>query len=202
MRRSRDRIAGQVRSLLDAALELIAEKGDTSFTTQELAKQAGVALQTFYRYFASKDELLLAVIGDAMADACARWAAAGRELDDPLARLRLYITSVLAGIPSAGRDDATARFIVSTRWQLHRVFPKELAAAEQPFVDLLAAEITAARDAGLLRSADPCADAWYIAELTRAVYHYYAYAPAREGVAEGLWGFCLRALGGEAPATS
>ena len=44
-------------------------KGD-AFTTQELVKEAGVALQTFYRYFASKDELLLAVIADAMADAC------------------------------------------------------------------------------------------------------------------------------------
>jgi AcrR family transcriptional regulator len=34
-------------------------------------KEAGVALQTFYRYFASKDELLLAVIADAMTEACA-----------------------------------------------------------------------------------------------------------------------------------
>ncbi|WP_138985403.1 helix-turn-helix domain-containing protein, partial [Mycobacterium avium] len=59
MQRSRERIANQVRLMLDAALRLIREKGD-SFTTQELVKEAGVALQTFYRYFATKDELLLA----------------------------------------------------------------------------------------------------------------------------------------------
>lgn len=49
----RERIANQVRLMLDAALRLIREKGD-SFTTQELVKEAGVALQTFYRYFATR----------------------------------------------------------------------------------------------------------------------------------------------------
>ena len=160
-------------------------------------KQAGVALQTFYRYFASKDELLLAVIGDAMADACKHWAAEAADLPDPLARLRFYLASVLAGSGDPSRNEATARFIVSTRWQLHRLFPKELAAAEQPFVDLLCVEIAAARDAGLVRSTDPAADAWLIAELARSVYHYCAYAPARPGLDEQLWGFCLRALGGD-----
>ena len=58
--------------MLDAARTLIDAKGD-DFTTQELAAEAGVALQTFYRYFSSKDELLLAVIGDAMVDAVERW---------------------------------------------------------------------------------------------------------------------------------
>ena len=71
VQRSRSRIANQVRLMLDAARRLIGEKDD--FTTQELVAEAGVALQTFYRYFASKDELLLAVIGDAMTEACERW---------------------------------------------------------------------------------------------------------------------------------
>ena len=73
VQRSRLRIAQQVRQMLEAARRLIDTKGD-EFTTQELCAEAGVALQTFYRYFASKDELLLAVIGDAMTDACERWA--------------------------------------------------------------------------------------------------------------------------------
>lgn len=183
--------------MLDAAHQLIIDKGDASFTTQELVKQAGVALQTFYRYFASKDELLLAVIGDAMTDACRHWAAVAADLPDPLTRLRFYLASVLAGSGDPSRNEATARFIVSTRWQLHRVFPKELAAAEQPFVDLLCAEIAAARDAGLVRSTDPSGDAWLIAELMRSVYHYCAYAQPRPGIEEQLWQFCLRALGGD-----
>jgi TetR/AcrR family transcriptional regulator len=44
VQRSRERIAAQVRQMLDAARTLIAIKGD-EFTTQELAAEAGVALQ-------------------------------------------------------------------------------------------------------------------------------------------------------------
>ncbi len=195
VQRSRTRIANQVRLMLDAALRLIREKGD-AFTTQELVKEAGVALQTFYRYFASKDELLLAVIADAMTDACARWAEAALELPDPIARLHLYITAVIDVLDTEGGGGETARFVVSTRWRLHRIFPDELAEAEKPFVDLLLGEINAGVEAGLLRPADPKSAAWFIVELVRSVYHYYAFVPRQPDVKEQLWEFCLTALGG------
>jgi TetR/AcrR family transcriptional regulator len=197
VQRSRARIANQVRLMLDAALRLIREKGD-SFTTQELVKEAGVALQTFYRYFASKDELLLAVLGDAMADACTRWAATASELPDSVARLRFYVTAIIDVLDSEGGDDGTARFVVSTHWRLHRIFPTELAEAEQPLVDLLLTEINAATEAGLLAPANPEWAAWFIAELVRSVFHYYAYAPPEADVKDRLWEFCLAALGGMA----
>ncbi len=197
VQRSRTRIANQVRLMLDAALRLIREKGD-NFTTQELVKEAGVALQTFYRYFASKDELLLAVIADAMTDACARWAEAAQELADPVARLRFYVTNIIDVLDTEGGDGGTARFVVATHWRLHRVFPEELAEAEKPFVELLLGEINAATKAGLLRPADPEWAAWFVAELVRSVFHYYAYAPREAGVKEQLWQFCLTGLGGTA----
>jgi TetR/AcrR family transcriptional regulator len=143
VQRSRERIAQQVRQMLDAARTLIDAKGD-DFTTQELAAEAGVALQTFYRYFASKDELLLAVIGDAMSDRVYRWASAAGELPDPLARLKYYITSTLERLGGDSHDAAMTKFVVSTRWRLHKQFPKELAEAEKPFVDLVRSEVTAA----------------------------------------------------------
>jgi TetR/AcrR family transcriptional regulator len=197
VQRSRARIANQVRAMLDAALRLIREKGD-AFTTQELVKEAGVALQTFYRYFASKDELLLAVIADAMADACVRWSATAGELSDPVARLRYYVTAVIDVLDNEDGDGGTARFIVSTHWRLHRIFPEDLAAAEKPFVDLLLTEVNAGVEAGLLAPANPEWAAWFIAELVRSVYHYYAYAPRQLDVKEHLWDFCLTALGGVA----
>lgn len=198
VQRSRVRIAHQMRQLLDAARRLIATNGG-EFTTQELVSEAGVALQTFYRYFASKDELLLAVIGDAMSEACERWSEAASELSDPLDRLRYYITSTLEGLDGEGRHAATARFIVSTRWQLHRQFPTELAETEKPFVDLLRREVSCAIDAGLLNCPDPEWDPWFLAELARSVFHFYAFAARAddelEQVRERLWRFCLTALG-------
>ncbi|OBF95623.1 TetR family transcriptional regulator [Mycobacterium sp. 852002-51152_SCH6134967] len=199
MQRSRERIAQQVRQMLDAARTLIGAKGD-DFTTQELAAEAGVALQTFYRYFASKDELILAVIGDAMTEAVERWRQAAEELPDPLARLRYFITSTLERLDGDSHDAAMSRFVVSARWRLHRQFPTELAEAEKPFVDLVRAEVTAAREAGLLNPGDPEWDSWFMTELVRSVYHYYAFADHAEGeldtVKEQLWRFCVTALGG------
>ena len=185
--------------MLDAARTLIGAKGD-DFTTQELAAEAGVALQTFYRYFASKDELLLAVIGDAMSEAVERWGSAAAELPDPLARLKFYITSTLERLNGDSHDAAMAKFVVSTRWRLHKQFPKELAEAEKPFVDLVRSEVTAAIDAGLLNPPDAEWDSWFVTELVRSVYHYYAFAAHDDGdidvVKERLWRFCLTALGG------
>lgn len=196
VQRSRLRIAQQVRQMVDAARKLIEIKGD-AFTTQELAVEAGVALQTFYRYFASKDELLVTVIGDAMADACEHWEQAAAGLPDSLARLRYYIVDTLNRIDDGG---GTARFVVGTRWRLHRQYPKELAEAERPFIELLRAEVDAAVAAGLLNPPDTKWDSWFIAELVRAVFHYYAFAPYPvdefELAKERLWQFCLAALGG------
>lgn len=199
VQRSRLRIAQQVRQMLDAARRLIAAKGD-EFTTQELVTEAGVALQTFYRYFASKDELLMALIGDAMTDACEYWAAAGAEISDPLARLRFYITSTLDRLGSDSHSAAMSRFVVSTRWRLHRLFPAELAEAEKPFVDLVRDGVNEAVDAGLLNPTDAERDSWFVGELTRSVYHYYAFADHTQSeldlIKEQLWRFCLTALGG------
>jgi AcrR family transcriptional regulator len=199
VQRSRLRIAEQVRLMLDAARRLIQAKGD-EFTTAELCTEAGVALQTFYRYFASKDELMLAVIGDAMTDACEHWALTAAEMPDPLARLRYYITSTLDRLDGDGHDAATARFIVSTRWRLHRNYAKELAEAEKPFVDLLRIEVDSAIADGSLNPPDPDSDPWFVAELARSVFHFYAFAPhpdrELELVKERLWRFCLSALGG------
>lgn len=205
VQRSRTRIATQVRLMLDAARHLIRTK-DGDFTTQDLVTEAGVALQTFYRYFASKDELLLAVISDAMTESCDRWSAAAAELSGPAERLRFYVTAPLERLDGDTHDAAGMRFIVTTHWALHRVFPRELAEAEQPFVDLLLAELNAAADTGQLHPRNPEWDAWFVVELLRAVYHHYAYAPrgdeALDTIKERLWRFCWTALGGLHPPTN
>ena len=185
----------QAGQLLDAAKRLIRVKGD-AFTTQELAKEAGVALQTFYRYFATKDELLLALFGELVAEGCAATAERGKALPDPISRLRYYITSTLDSIDAGGDEAAAARFIVSAHWQLQRTFPNDMAAAMRPFADLVLGEIRAGTEAGLLAPADPERAAWLINELVRSVHHHYAFATVRSpSMRDDLWEFCRRALG-------
>ena len=197
VQRSRTRIAKQVRVMLDAARLLIREKDD--FTTQDLVIEAGVSLQTFYRYFASKDELLLALIADAMTEACDRWTQTAADIPDPMDRLRFYITAPLERFDADSDEGAGMRFIVSTHWHLHRKFPNELAEAGKPFVDLVLAEVNSAAASGILNPRNPEWDSWFIVELLRSINHYYAYA-AKAGddlkaIEEKLWEFCRTALG-------
>jgi len=59
-RRKRERDA-RVDWILDAALEIVASHGISSLTTPRLAKELGYTPAAFYRYFSSKDDLLLAL---------------------------------------------------------------------------------------------------------------------------------------------
>ncbi len=69
VQRSRARSLERATQIVDAAHRLVVERGG-EFTTNELAKEAGVAIQTFYTYFKSKDLVLLAVIEDMIVGAC------------------------------------------------------------------------------------------------------------------------------------
>jgi len=198
VQRSRDRSLRQARVLVDAARRLIAVKGE-SFTTQDLVKEAGVALQTFYRYFASKDELLLAVIEDMVVEACVAYEARAEGIADPIDRLHSHITSVVDLLASSPDGGAYARFIATEHWRLSRQFPREIAFAAKPYVDLLHSEISAATEAGVLRSAEPARDAWLTSQLVMAVFQHHSFsAEADPTLAADLWRYCLGGLGGTA----
>jgi AcrR family transcriptional regulator len=190
----------QAKAIVDAARRLIAVKG-SAFTTQELVKEAGVALQTFYRYFAGKDQLLLAVLEDMIAESSLAYEQQAQRLDDPVARLRFYVTTVVGPLGSPGSDTPGARFITTEHWRLQQLYPDDLAQAIRPFTDLLLRELDLAVEAGLLKPANPEYDAWLITQLVLAVYHHYAFATTEESGEEiggQLWAFCLAALGGAA----
>ena len=179
--------------IVAAGRRLVDERGG-AFTTQELVKEAGVALQTFYRHFASKDELLLAVLEETIRENCAQYAEQAKDLPDPLARLRFYITAAISSL-----DVATASqrmFTTSEHYRLHQLYPDELAEADQFFTELLIPEIREAQALGLLAPHDVERDAWFVDQLVMATFHHYSFAHAdHTNVAEDLWAFCLAALG-------
>jgi AcrR family transcriptional regulator len=197
-RRTGTRGEANAEALRAAAHRLVMERGE-NFTTQDLIKEADVALQTFYRHFGGKDQILIAVIGDLVGAHCDALAERGAELDDPVERLHLYVTETLSLFVD-NRSLGVSRFMTSQHWRLHELYPAELAAANQPFADLVAAELEAANDAGLLAPRSSARDGWMITQLVMAVFHYYAFADDDDAdtVAEDVWRFTLAAVSGAA----
>ena len=58
----RPRDLGATERILDAALDLLAERGYGGATVGAVAARAGVGVKTIYRRFANRDEMLLASI--------------------------------------------------------------------------------------------------------------------------------------------
>ena len=209
MQQWRSRNVRQMKIMVEAAKRLISRKGG-GFTTQELAREAGVALQTFYRHFGGKDQLLLATLEDLHATQAAEYAAAARDLPDPLTRLHYYITAVLSGLDVTGPDARLPQFITAEHWRLHQQFPEEMTLATQPIVDLFAAELRAAQEQGLIAPSDVNQSTELIVMLVRAVYHHYAFKAKSEpatAIAEHVWELCLQGIGGriegrDAPASA
>jgi AcrR family transcriptional regulator len=194
---SRRRSVGQARVIVEAARRLVAEKG-ADFTTRDLIREAGIATQTFYRYFAGKDQLMLAVIEDLLTDVAAALERAAADIEDPLLRLRSHLTRMMLGPrefpPSSPRG---AQFMAVERWRLQRAYPAEMDLARKPIVDLIRREIDAATAAGQLDPPGSASSAWFVTELITAVHYHHVFQPAGqpvEQVIEELWTFCLAGL--------
>lgn len=80
--------------LLDAALELFAEKGFAATRSEEVAARAGVAKGTLYLYYPSKEELLKAVISQRLSQEIAAGAEQVQQFSGSTADL---LTQVLTG---------------------------------------------------------------------------------------------------------
>src|SRR3954469_8119155 len=87
---ARSRAEQRAQRYLDAAFDLIDEKGTTEFTIQEVIDRSKQSLRGFYEYFDGKDELVLALFEETVGEAGEDIRAAVDAETDPLARLRVF----------------------------------------------------------------------------------------------------------------
>ena len=79
--------------LLDAALDVFAERGFAGARLEDIAARAGVTKGTVYLYFASKEELFEAVVRQTLGSSIARGQATLRDFDGPTPELlRMVLT--------------------------------------------------------------------------------------------------------------
>src|SRR5262249_30034871 len=75
-----------------AATRLLQEKGSTDFTVQDVVDRSKMSIRTFYKYFASKEDLLVAVCETVVArEAVPRLRKQIGKFKDPERRFRAYV---------------------------------------------------------------------------------------------------------------
>jgi AcrR family transcriptional regulator len=175
---------------LVAAAKELAENGD--FTVKQVADTAGMALQTLYRHLGTKDELILAVIEEALADGAEEVAARSAGCTDPVERLHAIVIESFKLAREA--SPLRLRFHTRERMRLSENFPREVEEALSPYRELLVAVISEAESAGRLHPRDLQRDADIILHLLLVYTHAVASHALPDDVAEAVWGFCLAAL--------
>ncbi len=189
-RAARERAAVRVQQFLNAAREIIAEKGSTEFTVQEVVDRSKQSLRSFYQYFDGKHELLLALFEEEMGEAVARVKRVTVD-GDPLDRLEQTVL-VLYELCSPSELSEQPLFLEFAQ-RLLVTHPSEVASAYAPLLEYIVSMVEEAGAAGLLRPGRPRRLAAIV--LQAATTTAGRSAGGRQPItASEMWEFCLHAI--------
>lgn len=137
--------AAQTRErILQAAYEVINERGYAATTFQEIAKRSGLSRPTLNYYFASREDLYRALLQQAhdVVTSCIHTA---KQHEGSLNRLRAYIDAVVA---VWHRDHAVVGFLATARLEAYRHpdLPSATVAATRGFLGELVTEAVDRRE--------------------------------------------------------
>jgi len=178
--------------LVSAAASLFSERGVAKTTVSDIVKVAGVAQGTFYLYFDSKDEVVLAVVermGEAMIDGAAARVEAGPSAVDKLLILRDLLSDV-------GSEPGAAELIElmhrPENRALHDRFAEDLTPRFVPLVEEIVEQGVAE---GVFNVEDTRAAAWFVLAGLQSVELAGTAVPEMPAALAKATGFALRALG-------
>lgn len=86
---------GKHEQIMDAAVKVFAKKGFYNSKVSEIAREASVADGTIYLYFKNKDDILISLFEEKMQLWIQRVDEAVAEVDDPLAKVRAFVSQHL-----------------------------------------------------------------------------------------------------------
>jgi AcrR family transcriptional regulator len=187
----------RVQRFLDSAQELIAEKGTTDFTVQEVVDRSKQSLRSFYQHFDGKHELLLALFEDALAKGAAEIREAVSAKRDPLQRLRAAVELLYE--QSRPNPEVQRPLFNDFALQLLVKHPAEVATAHQPLLTVFTELIEQAAEAGAIPAKKPRRLASLVMQtvmFTAQANGVPAGSNATPVTAEEVWQFCLGGISG------
>ena len=199
---ARSRAEQRVQRFLDAAFELIDQKGTTEFTIQEVIDRSKQSLRGFYQYFDGKDELLLALFEETIHEATDDLRGVVESTAEPLGRLRAFTIRLHewcdpSEIPRK-RSTHNRRPVMEFSVQLAFNHPDRVKAAMAPISVMMLELVDAASTAGAITVADTRRAAALMQQTV--MYSWFSNRlvdkPRLRVTAEATWDFCLRGLQG------
>jgi AcrR family transcriptional regulator len=199
---ARSRAEQRVQRFLDAAFNLIDEKGTTEFTIQEVVDRSKQSLRGFYQYFDGKDELLLALFEETVRESEEDIRKVVDAESDPIERLRAFTIRLHEWCEPyetpRKRGAHNRRPISEFSLQLAVSHPERLRAAMSPISRLLLELVQDAAAAGAIRVADPQRSSALMQQTV--MYSWFGNRlvqnPRLRLTAEQTWEFCLHGLNG------
>ena len=197
---ARSRAEKRAQRFLDAAFELMDEKGTTDFTIQEVIDRSKQSLRGFYQYFNGKDELLLALFEESVHESIDDQRAAVDAETEPLARLRAFVIRLHEwcdpGESWRKRGTHNRRPISEFMVQLAGSHPERVRAAIAPTSQLLTELLDDANRADMIEVADTRRTGALV--MRTVMYSWFGNrlaSSARMRIsAEETWQFCLNGL--------
>ena len=107
--------------IIEAAVDVFAERGFHQARVSDIAKRAGVADGTIYLYFKNKEDLLLSIFEEKMDVVLAGLREALASIDDPVERVRSFARYHFSQV----RDNRSAAEVLQVELRLSNKFLKE-----------------------------------------------------------------------------
>ena len=199
---ARSRAERRAQRFLDAAFELIDEKGTTEFTIQEVIDRSKQSLRGFYRYFDGKDELLLALFEETVRESVEDIRGVVEAESEPIERLRAFTIRLHEWCEPVEtprkRGKHNRRPISEFSAQLAVNHPERVQAAVEPISRILLGLLDDAVQANAIKVADTRRTAALV--LRTVMYSWFGNRlvqnPRVRPSAEETWEFCLHGLRG------
>jgi AcrR family transcriptional regulator len=197
LRTARAKAMSRSDRFIATAMEILEETGRNDFTVQELVDRSHTSLRSFYQYFSGKDELLLAILEESIAQSVARWRER-LEGQDTLTALKTVVESIYGtqNDPSGGLNRGLAPYHVG----LSESHTNDYQRAIQPMARLIYELVGRGVEEGVIRDdvpLDKLTTVFIQAVIGSALFTALSKSEKDRRVdADTMWEFCRLGLTG------
>jgi AcrR family transcriptional regulator len=176
--------------------QILLKKNGSGFTLNEVLEESGLGTRAFYRHFASKDEVALAVFAEAAEREAKRLHGRMKFASDPIEGVVAWIDARLE-LGFDQRLAASLRPLTEEAVRASRRFPRQLEPAFNRTLEPLIEQLNQGIASGAFVGIDPIADAKAIHHVVSGVVEqrWTGFSLPRRDTRVHVLRFCLNALG-------